>query len=116
MPALTGWHFVLLYPKDYFLASSVAGFVVSAGVVALFSVAAGAEEGIAGVVTALSSITFEPLSLLPPLKLKLDNKIKAINVAPKYQVLLSKKSVVFCTPPIICELPKVEDNPPPLGF
>src|SRR5690606_18640500 len=46
-----------------------------------------------------------------------DNKIKAIKIPPKVHVLLSKKSVVFCTPPICCvPPPKEDDNPPPLGF
>ena len=48
----------------------------------------------------------------------LEIKINAKSKTAKAQVLLSKKSVVFLTPPICCEPPppKVDANPPPLGF
>jgi hypothetical protein len=49
-------------------------------------------------------------------KLKLDNKTNVINDPASTHVLLSKKSVVFCTPPNCCEPPIAEDKPPPLGF
>ena len=58
----------------------------------------------------------ESLSLKDPVKLKLDNRINKIKIVAKVQVLLSKKSVVFCTPPIICDPPNDDDKPPPLGF
>ena len=50
------------------------------------------------------------------LKLKVDNKISAIKIVANVQVLLSKKSEVFCTPPICVEPPNEEERPPPLGF
>ncbi len=58
----------------------------------------------------------ESVSLSAPPKLKLESKMSTINTVANVQVLLSKKSVVFCTPPNIWEPPMEEDNPPPLGF
>ena len=58
----------------------------------------------------------ESVSLIEPEKLKLESKIKAIKIVANVQVLLSKKSVVFWTPPNICDPPIDDDNPPPLGF
>jgi len=63
--------------------ASVLGVELAAGV-AVF-VVAGADL----------SIIFELLSPKLPVKLKLDNNIKAIKIKPNVQVLLSKKSVVF---------------------
>jgi hypothetical protein len=74
--------------------------------------------GAAGVFTGASvlSMILESVSLKDPEKLKLESKINTIKTVAKVQVLLSKKSVVFCTPPNICVPLIVEDNPPPLGF
>jgi hypothetical protein len=47
----------------------------------------------------------------------LDNNINKSNRPAKIHVLLSRKSEVFCTPPICwAPPPKEEDRPPPLGF
>ena len=49
---------------------------------------------------------------------KLLTKIKTIKSVASVQVLLSKKSPVFLTPPTtwLEPPPNEEDNPPPLGF
>jgi hypothetical protein len=84
MPALTGWHFCLLLTT--YLVAGAAG-----------------AAGIAGVVAGASvfSMILESVSLKEPVKLKLESKISAIKIVANVQVLLSKKSVVFCTPPNI---------------
>ena len=84
MPALTGWHFNICI-TIYFVAGA-AGAAGEVGVVAGASV---------------FSIILESVSLKEPVKLKLESKISAIKIVANVQVLLSKKSVVFCTPPNI---------------
>jgi len=104
MPALTGWH--LLYLSiTYFFAGSFAGAgVIGAGVVAF------------GEAVSVLSIIFEFESPIESPKLKLESKIRTINIVANVQVLLSKKSVVFCTPPICVDPPNEDESPPPLGF
>ena len=106
MPALTGWHLIYFDVKNYF-----AG-VVPTG--AFWTGAAGVGVLEAG--ASVLSIIFESLSPNDPPKLKLESKISTINIAANVQVLLSKKSVVFCTPPICVDPPNDEESPPPLGF
>ena len=89
MPALTGWHFNL-YQNYYFVAGAAGAGVCCAGAAGV--VAAGAS---------VFSIILDPVSFNDPVKLKLESKIKAIKIVANVQVLLSKKSVVFCTPPNI---------------
>ena len=100
MPALTGWHLVYCVCTIYFFAG--AG-VIGAGVAAF------------GVTASVLSMIFESVSNEPS-KLKLESNINKINIPPRVQVLLSKKSVVFCTPPICVDPPNEEESPPPLGF
>ena len=53
----------------------------------------------------------------PEFRVMLENRINKKSNEVKIHVLLSRKSVVFCTPPICCESPpNVEASPPPLGF
>ena len=53
----------------------------------------------------------------PEFNVILENRINKKSREAKIHVLLSKKSVVFLTPPICCESPpNVEANPPPLDF
>ncbi len=88
MPALTGWHLVYFVCTTYFFAGSFAGAgVIGAGVAAF------------GITSSVLSIIFESGVPNEPSKLKLESNINKINMPPKVQVLLSKKSVVFCTPP-----------------
>ena len=56
---------------------------------------AGAGVAVFGAATSLSSIIFELLSLIVPVKLKLDNKINIINIVANVHVALFKKSFVF---------------------
>jgi hypothetical protein len=86
MPALTGWHFNLFIFEYYFTGATGAVEVgaFSAGVFVL-----------AGAGASVVSIILESESLNEPVKLKLDNKINAINTDANVHVLLSKKSVVF---------------------
>lgn len=88
MPALTGWHFNL-YQNYYFVAGAAGAGVCCAG-------AAGVVAG-----ASVFSMILDPVSFNDPVKLKLESKIKAIKIVANVQVLLSKKSVVFCTPPNI---------------
>ena len=73
---------------------------------------------VVGVFTSFNVLLiFTPLSF--PLGIaKFANKINANIEMAKVQVVLSRKLLVFCTPPIEepPPPPKVEDNPPPLGF
>ena len=105
MPALTGWHLVYFVCTIYYFAGSDAGVagVIGAGVAAF------------GVTASVLSMIFESVPNEPP-KLKLESNINKINIPPKVQVLLSKKSVVFCTPPICVDPPNDDESPPPLGF
>lgn len=104
MPALTGWHLVYFVCTIYYFAGSDAGAgVIGAGVAAF------------GVTASVLSMIFESVPKEPP-KLKLESNINKINIPPKVQVLLSKKSVVFCTPPICVDPPNEDESPPPLGF
>jgi hypothetical protein len=89
MPALTGWHFIL-FQNDYFAAGAAGAGVCCTGAAGVF--VAGAS---------VFSISLESVSLKDPVKLKLESKIRAIKIVANVQVLLSKKSVVFCTPPNI---------------
>ena len=66
---------------------------------------------------AFSSISVDSFVSVGRLIIELEIKIKTNKMAANTQVLRSKKSVVFCTPPSCCELPPNEDErPPPLGF
>jgi uncharacterized membrane protein len=96
--------FSIFVGATYYFAGSVAGAgVIGAGVAAF------------GVTASVLSMIFESVPNEPP-KLKLESNINKINIPPKVQVLLSKKSVVFCTPPICVDPPNEEESPPPLGF
>src|SRR5690606_25854189 len=85
---------------------------------------AGGVTGTCGKVVGAVFSMGSPFSNLesPPTKLPfiatLDNKMRTTNIVPNVQVLLSKKSPVFLTPPTIWvpPPPKEDDNPPPLGF
>lgn len=111
-----------LYKNYFFSVVGGGGGAVSVVVVAAgwaVVVVAASVFGVVGagaVVAGASSITLEPVSLNAPVKLKLESSTKTINEVAKTHVLLSKKSVVFWTPPSICEPPIDEDKPPPLGF
>lgn len=117
MPALSGWHSDGFIPYYCCAGAGVfAGAVSAAGagvaVAGAGVVAVGA--GVAGAAS-ISCITLF-WSDNEPVKLRLDNMINAIRMVAKVQVLLSRKSVVFCTPPIICVPPRLDDKPPPFGF
>ena len=90
MPALTGWH--LEYVVMIYFAGFVAAGVFCAGATGVF---------VAGTELPVFSMIFESVSLNVPVKLKLESNISAISIVANVQVLLSKKSVVFCTPPNI---------------
>jgi hypothetical protein len=92
--------------KNYFAVFGATGaFCTGAGFTSL--------EGVAN---SVFSNNFDSVSLNVPLKLRLDSNINAIRIVASVQVLLSKKSVVFCTPPSIWEPLIADDNPPPFGF
>ena len=64
-----------------------------------------------------SSNNFESEASLPEDNVMFYTNIRAKSKVANSQVLRSKKSEVFCTPPICCvPPPKDEDKPPPLGF
>ncbi|KFC59553.1 hypothetical protein FEM08_17000 [Flavobacterium gilvum] len=90
-PALTGWRLKYYFMRMYYFAG--AGV---AGVAGAFCAGA-----VAGAAVSDFSMIFDSESLKVPVKLKPESKIKAINIVANVQVLLSKKSVVFCTPPNI---------------
>jgi hypothetical protein len=78
--------------NSYFVESFATG-AVEAGACLLASGAVGIV--VLGAEPWSSPNILESVAAFPPLKLKLDNKIRAISIPPKVQVLLSKKSVVF---------------------
>jgi hypothetical protein len=86
----------------YYCAGAGATGVVCVGV-ACVGVAGVVRAGVAGVSVCAGvsppSIMLE--SAVVSVKLKLEAKIKIISAPANVQVLLSRKSVVFCTPPII---------------
>lgn len=67
--------------------------------------------------TAFGSKVLES-TVRPPIMKTLENKISANIMVASVQVLLSKKSLVFCTPPICAPPPppKDDESPPPFGF
>ncbi len=100
---------------EMFVSSYNQSSVASGGVATSFD--AGVEVGAGMVVVASESNAFD--SALPGWSIAtFDSKIKANKSVAKAQVLLSKKSVVFLTPPNcwVPPPPKDEDNPPPFGF
>ena len=97
--------FIVIKTLDYLLSSVFgASLFVGAGVVVFTG-------------TSPESNAFD--SVLPPLLIAtLDNKINANKSVAKAQVLLSKKSPVFLTPPNCCvpPPPNDDDNPPPVSY
>ena len=107
MPAcLTSWHLYFLHRIKSYSSLSVE--------VAGISTAAGATSSITA---SLPSSTFESFWANPLLKETFERRIRAARRIANVQVVLSKKSFVFLTPPTTCVLPpKLEDSPPPFGF
>ena len=108
---------VSFFKNNQFLVSGISGigawFVFASGISFMgwligFSKFSGMLE---------SSSNFESIVSLPEDNVMFDTNIRAKSKVAKSQVLRSKKSEVFCTPPNCCvPPPKDEDKPPPLGF